>query len=36
MTITLHKWTSDDKEALIALCNAVDRTFLSYRKGNFF
>ena len=31
MTITLHKWTSDDKEALIALCNAVDRTFLSDR-----
>ena len=31
MTITLHKWTSADKEALIALCNAVDRTFLSDR-----
>ena len=31
MTITLHKWTSDDKEALIALCNAVDRTYLSDR-----
>ena len=31
LTITLHKWTSADKEALIALCNAVDRTFLSDR-----
>ena len=31
MTITLHKWTSADKEALMALCNAVDRTFLSDR-----
>ena len=31
MTITLHKWTSTDKKALMALCNAVDRTFLSDR-----
>ena len=31
MTITLHKWTFADKEALMALCNAVDRTFLSDR-----
>ena len=31
MNITLNKWTSVDKEALIALCNAVDRTFLSDR-----
>ena len=31
MTITLHTWTSDDKPALMALCNAVDRTFLSDR-----
>ena len=31
MTITLHTWTSADKTALIALCNAVDRTFLSDR-----
>ena len=31
MTIDLHKWTSTDREALIALCNAVDRTFLSDR-----
>ena len=31
MTITLHKWTSTDKEALMTLCNAVDRTFLSDR-----
>ena len=31
MTITLHNWTSTDKRALMALCNAVDRTFLSDR-----
>ena len=31
MTITLHTWTSDDKPALMSLCNAVDRTFLSDR-----
>ena len=31
MVITLHKWTSIDKTALMALCNAVDRTFLSDR-----
>ena len=34
MTITLHKWTFADKEALMALCNAVDRTFLSDRLPN--
>ena len=34
MTITLHKWTSADKEAMMALCNAVDRTFLSDRLPN--
>ena len=31
MTIALHKWTSTDKKALMALCNTVDRTFLSDR-----
>ena len=31
MTISLHKWTTTDKKALMALCNAVDRTFLSDR-----
>ena len=31
MTIFLHEWTSADREALMALCNAVDRTFLSDR-----
>ena len=31
MTISLHTWTPADKPALIALCNAVDRTFLSDR-----
>ena len=31
MTIDLHKWISADREALMALCNAVDRTYLSDR-----
>ena len=31
MAITLHTWTPADKPALMALCNAVDRTFLSDR-----
>ena len=31
MTVDLHKWTSADREALMALCNAVDRTYLSDR-----
>ena len=31
MIITLHTWTPADKPALMALCNAVDRTFLSDR-----
>ena len=31
MTVDLHKWTSVDRKALMALCNAVDRTFLSDR-----
>jgi len=31
MTVDLHKWTFADREALMALCNAVDRTFLSDR-----
>ena len=31
MTIDLHKWTFADREALMVLCNAVDRTFLSDR-----
>ena len=34
MTITLHIWTPADKKALMALCNAVDRTFLSDRLPN--
>ena len=34
MTITLHTWTSADKTALMALCNAVDRTFLADRLPN--
>ena len=29
MAINLHTWTPADKPALMALCNAVDRTFLS-------
>lgn len=31
MTIDLLKWTFADREVLMALCNAVDRTFLSDR-----
>ena len=31
MTITLHPWNTSDKPALMSLCNAVDRTFLSDR-----
>lgn len=31
MTISLQAWTSADKSALMALCNAVDRTYLSDR-----
>ncbi len=31
MTVYLHKWTFADREALMALCNAVDRTYLSDR-----
>ena len=31
MIVDLHQWTSADREALMALCNAVDRTFLSDR-----
>ena len=31
MTVDLHKWTFSDREALMSLCNAVDRTFLSDR-----
>ena len=34
MTISLHPWTLTDKPALMALCNAVDRTFLSDRLPN--
>ena len=31
MAITLHTWNTRGKPALMALCNAVDRTFLSDR-----
>ena len=31
MSLSLHKWTSADKKVLMALCNDVDRTFLSDR-----
>lgn len=31
MTITLHTWSTSDKSALMSMCNAVDRTFLSDR-----
>lgn len=29
MTVSLHTWTASDRDSLMALCNAVDRTFLS-------
>ncbi len=31
MNISLQKWTLDDRIALMTLCNAVDRTYLSNR-----
>ena len=31
MAINLHTWTPADKPALMTLCNAVDRTYLSDR-----
>jgi RimJ/RimL family protein N-acetyltransferase len=34
MIISLHTWTAGDRESLMALCNAVDRTFLSDRLPN--
>ena len=34
MTITLHTWSTSDKPALMSMCNAVDRTFLSDRLPN--
>ena len=34
MTISLHTWATANKPALVALCNAVDRTFLSDRLPN--
>ena len=34
MTISLHTWTLADSPTLMALCNAVDRTFLSDRLPN--
>lgn len=34
MNIILRHWTNDDKAELIALCNAVDRTYLSARLPN--
>ena len=34
MNMILRLWTNDDKAELIALCNAVDRTYLSARLPN--
>ena len=31
MEISIRNWTFADKQALMGLCNAVDRTFLSDR-----
>jgi len=33
MTISFHIWTPDDKPALMALCNAIDRTFAGSLYG---
>ncbi len=33
MTITLHTWSISDKPALMALCNAVDRTVVKDGKS---
>ena len=34
MIVSLHTWSDNDRESLIVLCNAVDRTFLSDRLPN--
>ena len=34
MIVSLHTWATTNKPALVALCNAVDRTFLSDRLPN--
>ena len=34
MTISLYHWKPSEREALMSLCNAVDRTFLSDRLPN--
>lgn len=34
MKVELKKWTLDDREALMQICNTVDRTYLSNRIPN--
>ena len=34
MNIELRKWSIEDKEALIKMCNSIDRSFLSDRLPN--
>ena len=34
MEIELKKWSFEDEEALIKLCNAIDRSYLSDRLPN--
>ena len=31
MNIELKNWSSEDKQSLIKICNAIDRTYLSDR-----
>ena len=34
MNIELRKWSVEDKEVLIKMCNSIDRSFLSDRLPN--
>ena len=34
MNVELRKWTLEDKDSLIAMCNSIDRSYLSDRLPN--
>lgn len=34
MNVELRKWTLEDKDSLIAMCNSIDRGYLSDRLPN--
>lgn len=36
MNIELRKWSIEDKEVLIKMCNSIDRSFLSDRLPNLY